>query len=417
MSSLIDLAQTIAVEAKRLADYIEEINLPNPSFAADGPAFLPIPSDNQQLKASQGRLHAAAQDITALQFHDNTSLHIIIRFKIADAIPNTPDGATFDAIAATTGLPTSLIARLIRHASLYYVFHEPRPGVAAHTRASLALRTGEGVRDRLDMVFEELGPSSLRAAHALSAFPGSEEPNETGFGLAFGGQSLYQYLSERPERARVFGGAMATHQETAGRINKIDSLIEGFDWKGLGQATVVDVGGSHGQVSIAIAKVAPELRFVVQDLPTTAEQGRKMLDPALAHKISFMAYDMNDIQPVAADVYLFRHVFPNWPRKYCVKFLKNLVPVMKPGARVILNQGCLSKCDTLPRWENKFIRCTDMCMLSKFNSSERTEEEWKEIFRLADPRFKFCGVRDNARDDVFFVYEAVWEENGSEVPN
>lgn len=91
------------------------------------------------------------------------------------------------------------------------------------------------------MVFEELGPASLRAAHALSAFPGSDEPNETGFGLAFGGQSLYQYLGERPERARVFGGAMATNVETAGRINKIDSLIEGFDWKGLGQATVVDV--------------------------------------------------------------------------------------------------------------------------------------------------------------------------------
>lgn len=68
MSSLIDLAQTIAAEAKRLADYIEENNLPNPSFAADGPAFLPIPSNNHQLKASQGRLHAAAQDLAALAF-------------------------------------------------------------------------------------------------------------------------------------------------------------------------------------------------------------------------------------------------------------------------------------------------------------------------------------------------------------
>lgn len=67
-----------------------------------------------------------------------------------------------------------------------------------------------------------------------------------------------------------------------------------------------------------------------------------MLDPAFADGVKFMAFDMNDPQPVkGAAVYLFRLVLLNWPDKYCVKFIKNLLPALEPGARVIINEGCL----------------------------------------------------------------------------
>jgi len=117
------------------------------------------------------------------------------------------------------------------------------------------------------------------------------------------------------------------------------------------------IGGSHGHVSLAIAKEAPALKLVVQDLPGTAADGEKMLDPAFADRVTFMGYDMNRPQPVkGAAIYLFRSVLLNWPDKYCVKFLQNLLPALEPGARVIINEGCLPEPGDVSAWDEKLIR-------------------------------------------------------------
>ncbi|EOD44518.1 putative o- protein [Neofusicoccum parvum UCRNP2] len=397
MSPLTDLALTIVVEAKRLADYLDENNLPQPSFGIEGPPRLPLPTHDLEIRTSQGRLYESLQKLSALtlgpvehlrwqamdQFNDNMSLQAILRFGIADAVPSAPSSTTtFAAVAIICGIPEALVARLVRHAAIYHVFREPVPHHVAHTCASLALRNGETERDWHDMIFEEWAPAAVCSVDAMQQYPGSaQEPEETAFGMAFGGKSIYRYLDERPERARVFGSAM----------------------KSLGQ-------GSHGHASIAIARQAPELKFVVQDLPSTAEYGRKILDPALADRISFLAHDMNDVQPVVgADIYLFRHVFPNWSKKYCVKFLKNLVPALTPDAKVLLSEGCLVEPGVLPYWEEKYLRGLDLCMTCLFSGNERTEEEWREIFALTDERFKFLGCKHLAEATVSFLFEAIWD--------
>lgn len=122
---------------------------------------------------------------------------------------------------------------------IYHVFHESEPGRVAHTAGSAALITNESVKDWLDMTFEEWGPASVRTVEAFQRFKGSEEPTETGFGLAFEGKTIFQYLAERPERSRVFGGAMANFSK--GTSHKVEHLVENYDWKSLGKSTVVDV--------------------------------------------------------------------------------------------------------------------------------------------------------------------------------
>ena len=46
----------------------------------------------------------------------------------------------------------------------------------------------------------------------------------------------------------------------------------GYDWKGLGKALLVYVGGSRGHISICVAEVAPETSFVVQDFSEVISQ-------------------------------------------------------------------------------------------------------------------------------------------------
>lgn len=57
--------------------------------------------------------------------------------------------------------------------------------------------------------------------------------------------------------------------------------------------------------------------------------------------ICFYASNFFTEQPIRADVYFFRSIFHNWADKYCIKILKNLVPALKPGARVIIHERIL----------------------------------------------------------------------------
>lgn len=147
---------------------------------------------------------------------------------------------------------------------------------------------------------------------------------------------FYLELEETPERSRRFGSAMRW-LSYGGRFSN-DHLIRGYDWARLDHegATVVDIGGGHGAVSIAIANSMEKIRFIVQDLPVTISQGVKLLPKTLSCRVSFMPHDLLVQQPVrGADIYFFRYILHNWPDAYDRKILKAVVPAMKDGSRII----------------------------------------------------------------------------------
>lgn len=119
-------------------------------------------------------------------------------------------------------------------------------------------------------------------------------------------------------------------------------LIDNFDFGAVENGTIVDVGGSHGQVSIAIARRFPGIKCIVQDLPDTICGLESQIPRELKNQISGMDYDFLTPQPVkAADVYLFRWILHDWSDKYCVKILQSLVPALKHGAKIVINDICI----------------------------------------------------------------------------
>ena len=140
--------------------------------------------------------------------------------------------------------------------------------------------------------------------------------------------------------------------------NGPEFLAKGYPWASLGDKTVVDVGGSEGKYSIALANSFPNLKFIVQDLPAVVRAvGTKQLVPSeLADRVTFMAHDMFKEQPVSADVYLYRWVFHDWPDAYVVKILRQLIPSFKPGARLIINDTILPEPNTLSELHERKIR-------------------------------------------------------------
>lgn len=122
----------------------------------------------------------------------------------------------------------------------------------------------------------------------------------------------------------------------------MNHLIDNFDFGSIGHGTIVDVGGSHGQVSIGIARRYPQVKCIVQDLPKTSAGLESRLPEDLKSRISGMEHDFMTHQPVkGADIYLLRWILHDWSDKYCVKILQCLVPALKKGAKIVVNDICI----------------------------------------------------------------------------
>jgi hypothetical protein len=145
-----------------------------------------------------------------------------------------------------------------------------------------------------------------------------------------------------PDRASTFAGAMKWHAMLPGYSPKY--LASSFPWNDVDVRdsntglTVVDVGGGLGHVSMALANHSPTVKCTVQDSPNVVRQGRDALPPALHGRVTFQAHDFFQPQPIkGADVYLLRLVLHDWSDKYCNKIITALIPALKPGAKVVIN--------------------------------------------------------------------------------
>jgi hypothetical protein len=123
-------------------------------------------------------------------------------------------------------------------------------------------------------------------------------------------------------------------------------------------------------------------------------------------------------------VYYFRSIFHNWADKYCVKILQNLVPALKKGARIIIHERVLPTLDALNSLDAKramyvptiliaesCLQCDsnmDVGMLQLLNAQQREQDEWPELFRRADARFRYLGAR-KSEAAVRWIIEAEWE--------
>ena len=129
-----------------------------------------------------------------------------------------------------------------------------------------------------------------------------------------------------------------------GKAYSLQHLASGYDWNSIDRpgATIVDIGGGHGQISQFLSKSTTHIKFIVQDLPGTIAQARKELPSSefSGGIVEFMAHDFFTEQPVqGADVYFMRWILHDWSDGYCVRILRALVPALrgrKGEQRVVL---------------------------------------------------------------------------------
>lgn len=85
----------------------------------------------------------------------------------------------------------------------------------------------------------------------------------------------------------------------------------------------------------------------------------------------------------------------NYSTPYAIKILRGLIPALKPGARVLINDHCMAEPGRMNAWDEGIMHRMDLVMLTLLNAQERTEAEFKELFAAADEGFVFK-VRDSS---------------------
>lgn len=155
----------------------------------------------------------------------------------------------------------------------------------------------------------------------------------------------------------------------------------------------MQVAGSLGHCSIAVADKAPTLQFIVQERPEVVLEGEKQLqslqDEQIRNRVEFKAHDIFTLQPVSgAAVYLLRFILHDHPDAGVIEILRNLVPALRNGSRVVVMDGVMPEANVLPKSEERIMRIMDLEMMTTFNAKERERADWEALFAAADRRLK-----------------------------
>lgn len=153
------------------------------------------------------------------------------------------------------------------------------------------------------------------------------------------------------------------------------------------------------------------------------------LPDELADRVSYVEYDLFQPQPVEADIYIVKMILHDYPEAVASQILRNLVPALRPGSRVLLIEyiGKVDESETgdrkqeaaaaseikkeegppLPRSIQQMGTATDLRMMALFNAQERPAEAYRAIVKDADERFEV--VKIDADPLTFFAtIEVVW---------
>ena len=185
-------------------------------------------------------------------FRISQPLYVAAALGAADQMQAGP--VPVQVLADRTGVHAPSLYRLLRPLASIDVFTEPEPGVFATTPLGQLLASDQpaSMRDVAIMWMETHYTSFADLKHTVR----TDQPAAQ---VAYG-QPFFSWLSQHPEHASRFTGAMA-------------NLTGGFKAAAIaalpidGVTSIVDVGGPDGTMRADILSAHPQMRGVLFDLP------------------------------------------------------------------------------------------------------------------------------------------------------
>ncbi|KAL2809151.1 O-methyltransferase-domain-containing protein [Aspergillus granulosus] len=335
----------------------------------------------------------------AVTKYDHLVYYTIAHFSIHLSIP-LHGSITYADLSTACSIPLDALKRVLRHAMLNHLFCEPQPGHVAHSEASRILATDPNMASWLGHNYDEvfrsfaLFPGLLERHKRVEGSDGNGDPGRTACAITFDQPKGFfgGLLVEQPWRAKRFAEAM---QAMTRGSHDHSHHVAGYEWGTLGDGLVVDVGGSSGFQSVAIAEAYPNLRFIVQDIEDHSSKLQEHISETGTNAdIRFQVHNFFEPNPeTSADVYFLRHIIHDWADDYAIKILRNIASVMKPAAKIVIMDTVLPERGVLPWHTDRMVSFLDLQMMLVVNGKERNRQEWDKLLLMADPRLKITSVK------------------------
>ncbi|KAE9396648.1 S-adenosyl-L-methionine-dependent methyltransferase [Gymnopus androsaceus JB14] len=338
-------------------------------------------------------------------------INVVVNFKIPDLLLDKPRGVHVSELSKLSGCEEGKLARVLRLLATKHCFREVESDVFANNRLSILLLSSNG----LSHLSLHITDDANKCASVLSDnlkdkdWGHSYAPNHAPFNTySKCPVPLFAYFDtpEGSAKGQTFGLGM----QGWGKGTEAGAVVRDFPWKDLPKgASICDVGGGIGHISIQLAKTYPDLRIVLQDLPQTIQQAEKDIWPKLCpeaienQKVQFKAFDFLLEDPVpGCDVYYLKNIVHDWPDKECVKILTGVKNAMTPKSRVLVHEYILQRASResesaikpapeplLPNYGAGGIRQynLDLDMMVLFNSQERHLEHFISLGKQAGLKF------------------------------
>ncbi|KAI1481128.1 S-adenosyl-L-methionine-dependent methyltransferase [Daldinia eschscholtzii] len=340
-----------------------------------------------------------------IQYNAFSCLRWLLHFKIFTHVPTDSKPIAYTALASLASVPLGRLQSVARMAMTAGLFTEPDSAHIAHSPLSLRFATDALLRDWAVFITKYGAPATQAMTEATEKWGDSKALDQTAWNV-FGdtNKTFFEYLKDVPGMVDLFSRYMQSQGLSEGM--RLEHVLEGFDWAKLdANAHIIDVGGSNGFVSVALAKAYPGFKFTVQDLPEAVEALSSTLSDlpeTITSRVQFKAHSFFDPQPPhqpgwpAPDVYFLRKILHDWPADRAREILSQLATALQKGeekkkkasARIVIMDIILPPPGTIERTQEAMLRVRDLSMAQAFNSQERNLTDWEELFESAEPKLQ-----------------------------
>src|SRR5262245_50754310 len=313
------------------------------------------------------------------------ALSVAARFKVADQLVSGPKSAA--ELAKATGLHAGHLYRVMRALAGLGVF-------AADDQGKFSLSPmGNFLRSDV--------PGSVRPVATYFCDPWSWKPwgdlagaVKTGqpvFDRMFG-EGVFDYLAKHPDEAATFNEGMTAFSQQAA-----DSVLKAYDFSKVG--TIVDVGGGHGALLLAILKKNPGTRGVVFDAPQVAEGAAKAIREAgMADRCRAEGGDFFKSVTPGGDLIVMKNIIHDWNDEKAAAILKACRAAIKPTGKLLLVELVVPS-----GFAPHLSHILDLEMMVLCDGKERTEAEYREL--LAGAGFRLARIIPT--DGAFSLVETI----------
>ena len=350
----------------------------------------------------------------------------LCHFRIPTLLPLEPEGVTggdqpeagaptfatrpYATVAEAAGVPEHQLRSIARMAMLAGFLAEPVAGQLGHSALSAAMVAQPGLLEWARFVTGTSAPMATAMVEATERWGGDRSIAHTAYAAAWHTDlPLFAHVAADPDLQARYPAYMRAVTQSEGLA--LTHLLEGWraGWASAASAgaVLVDVGGSAGHASAALARAFPGLRAVVQDRAEVVARADAEDAPRLRAEglsIAFQAHDFFTPQPARpaafenegkGDVYLLRQILHDWGDERSITILSHLAAALQqggPNARLVVMDTVLPSPGQGSRSEEAVLRVRDLTMLQAHNAHERSKAEWDELLAKAHPSLEIRQV-------------------------